>query len=245
MDIEKQKIRETKDDGMQIAGFRWHEPRGAFEPSHGDVFHFTSYGDMGYGYSEGSAFSPNESGDYKPRILKLKKKISDISSIQSVSMKNNGGGHYKFSNSMFNSSDKYFAYKIEIYFKSGETFRVSENLSENDARIVVAQLNAARAEMLAIAMDAPEGYEWDEQGPPYIPPRPPLFDGVYGWKRVALCFGSGVLFSVFVALVVLVIPGHLFTSRAGEFIGTIVILIILGAPIAGIIWGSLTQKRPG
>lgn len=64
---------------------------------------------------------------------------SEISSIELAAMRNRAGGHYRHG-----GEDGFLAFVVLMYFRSGERVRVAECLTEDEAHIVVAQLNLAR-----------------------------------------------------------------------------------------------------
>lgn len=66
---------------------------------------------------------------------------SEVTSIEMTAMKNRIGGHYRHG-----GDDGYLAYCVHIHFVSGKRIRVGEYFTENEAYIVVAQLNSALRE---------------------------------------------------------------------------------------------------
>lgn len=66
----------------------------------------------------------------------------DISSISFKPMLNISGGHYRHG-----GEPGYLAYDVWVLFENGRRFLAAEYLDEDDAHVVVAQLNIARQEI--------------------------------------------------------------------------------------------------
>lgn len=73
----------------------------------------------------------------------------DISSIAFKPALNVSGGHYRHG-----GEDGYLAYDVWMLFENGRRFCAAEYLDEDEAHIVVAQLNIARQEMRKSAAQA-------------------------------------------------------------------------------------------
>jgi hypothetical protein len=72
----------------------------------------------------------------------LRLEVSEITSIECVSMKNNSGGQYKHG-----GDDGYLAFNVCVYFMNGRRFFAATYLDESHASIVQAQLNIALREI--------------------------------------------------------------------------------------------------
>lgn len=80
----------------------------------------------------------------------LPRRASEVTSIERIPVRNNGGSHYRHG-----GEDGYLACDVCVYFSTGERLLVGECLTEDDASIVVAQLNLAyRENRLAAAVAA-------------------------------------------------------------------------------------------
>lgn len=78
----------------------------------------------------------------------LKRTVDDLVSISMQPMKNNAGQHYKHERDKNDPAQGYFAYNVVVDFSTGERYYAGMYFSEDDARIVVVQLQQALQKVL-------------------------------------------------------------------------------------------------
>ena len=107
-----------------------------------------SFSTTGEIFSAGAQKSTDPGNEVHLNGFTLKRTIDDIQSISMQPMKNNAGQHYKHERDKNDPTQGYFAYSVVVDFTTGERYYAGQYFNEDDARIVVVQLQQALQKVL-------------------------------------------------------------------------------------------------